>query len=133
MALTTLPRDVTLRSTDATWTAADWEQLPDDGQRYEIIAGVLYVSTAPSPTHQLIVLDIVATLREHMGVPGWGSSDGAGGPLHARLRPGAAGRAAAADRGSRRHRPAADRGCAGPRGGGAFAVECGIRSGQTSP
>lgn len=70
MAMTVLPREALLRSTDATWTAADWEQLPDDGQRYEIIDGVLYMSTAPSPAHQLIVLEIVAALREQVGVPG---------------------------------------------------------------
>ena len=29
------------------WTYADWEALPDDGNRYEIIDGVLYMSSAP--------------------------------------------------------------------------------------
>lgn len=72
MATTVLPREAVLRSTDATWTSADWEQLPDDGHRYEIIGGVLYMSTAPSPAHQLIVLDIVAVLREQFAVPGHG-------------------------------------------------------------
>jgi Uma2 family endonuclease len=72
MATTVLPREVVLRSTDANWTAADWEQLPDDGQRYEIIAGVLYVSTAPSPGHQWIVQEIYTALREQVGVPGAG-------------------------------------------------------------
>jgi hypothetical protein len=28
------------------WTYADWESLPDDGNRYEIIDGVLYMTTA---------------------------------------------------------------------------------------
>jgi Uma2 family endonuclease len=72
MAMAVLPRETTLRSTDVGWTAAEWEQLPDDGWRYEIIAGVLYMSTAPSPAHQLIVLDIVAVLREQMVLPGHG-------------------------------------------------------------
>jgi len=36
------------------WTLADWESLPDDGNIYEIIQGVLYMSTAPSPLHQWI-------------------------------------------------------------------------------
>ena len=72
MAVTMLPREVVLRSTDATWTAADWEQLPDDGQRYEIIDGVLYVSTAPSPGHQLIVQETYTMLREQLVVPGIG-------------------------------------------------------------
>lgn len=37
------------------WTYRDWEDLPDDGNRYEIIEGVLYVSTAPSLFHQWII------------------------------------------------------------------------------
>lgn len=37
------------------WTRTDWETLPDDGNRYEIIDGVLYVSTAPSFFHQWII------------------------------------------------------------------------------
>lgn len=36
------------------WTLADWEALPEDGNRYEIIDGVLYMSTAPSSFHQWI-------------------------------------------------------------------------------
>ncbi|HEX5503167.1 MAG TPA: hypothetical protein VFW96_11130 [Thermomicrobiales bacterium] len=72
MAMTVMPREVVLRSTDATWTAADWEQLPDDGRRYEIIEGVLYASTAPSPAHQFIVLEVVAALREQFVAPGHG-------------------------------------------------------------
>ncbi|HYO89683.1 MAG TPA: Uma2 family endonuclease [Candidatus Limnocylindrales bacterium] len=48
------------------WTAADWEALShDDGNRYEIIEGVLYVTTAPSNFHQWIVL----RLYRHFGVP----------------------------------------------------------------
>ena len=30
------------------WTYADWENLPDDDNRYEIIDGVLYRSDLPS-------------------------------------------------------------------------------------
>jgi Uma2 family endonuclease len=33
------------------WTYADWEQLPDDDNRYEVINGVLYVTTAPKAIH----------------------------------------------------------------------------------
>jgi hypothetical protein len=39
--------ELMLRSADATWDRAKWEQLPDDGNRYEVIDGVLYVTTAP--------------------------------------------------------------------------------------
>ncbi|HWE64606.1 MAG TPA: Uma2 family endonuclease [Chloroflexota bacterium] len=47
------------------WTYADWERLPDDGNRYEVIDGVLYMSTAPSFFHQWITLQLV----EHIGIP----------------------------------------------------------------
>jgi Uma2 family endonuclease len=47
------------------WTARDWENLADDGNRYEIIEGVVYVSTAPSYFHQWIIKRLVHKL----GVP----------------------------------------------------------------
>lgn len=47
------------------WTLADWETLPDDGRIYEVINGVLYMSTAPSPLHQWIV----QTLYDQIGFP----------------------------------------------------------------
>jgi Uma2 family endonuclease len=34
------------------WTSADLETLPDDGKRYEIIAGELFVSKQPHFSHQ---------------------------------------------------------------------------------
>jgi Uma2 family endonuclease len=34
------------------WTYEDYARLPDDGRRYEVIGGDLYVSPAPSPEHQ---------------------------------------------------------------------------------
>lgn len=70
MATTVLPREAVLRSTDATWTAADWEQLPDDGLRYEIIEGVLYMATAPSFFHQWIALEVYSALRRQLMEPG---------------------------------------------------------------
>ena len=41
------------------WTYADWERLPEDGNRYEIIDGMLYMSTAPSYFHQHILFQLV--------------------------------------------------------------------------
>ena len=41
------------------WTYADYCLLPDDGQRYEVIRGHLYVSPAPSIVHQLTVKRVV--------------------------------------------------------------------------
>lgn len=45
-----------LRSADASWCYDKWEQLPNDGNRYEVIDGVLYMSTAPGVRHQRIVM-----------------------------------------------------------------------------
>ena len=47
------------------WTYADWEKLPDDENRYEIIDGVLYMSTSPSLYHQWLVQQFY----RHVGIP----------------------------------------------------------------
>jgi Uma2 family endonuclease len=47
------------------WAYAHWEALPDDGNRYEIIDGVLYVSKSPSTFHQWIVFSLI----RYLGVP----------------------------------------------------------------
>jgi Uma2 family endonuclease len=41
------------------WTYEDWCKLPEDGYRYEVIAGVLYVSPPPSIRHQRISIALV--------------------------------------------------------------------------
>jgi Uma2 family endonuclease len=56
------------------WAYADWERLPEDGNRYEIIDGVLYMSTAPSFFHQWIILQFVRqigtpALEQGLAVP----------------------------------------------------------------
>ncbi len=45
------------------WTYADYLKLPNDGNRYEIVEGVLYVANAPSADHQFTVTEIAAELR----------------------------------------------------------------------
>ncbi len=49
-----------------TWTVADWERLPYDGNRYEVINGVLYVTTAPSPSHQWCAGSLFRLLSDHL-------------------------------------------------------------------
>ncbi len=44
------------------WTYADWETLPEDDNRYEIIDGVLYMSTSPSAFHQWIIKRLVTKI-----------------------------------------------------------------------
>ena len=72
MALTVPAPDIGLRSLDATWTRARWEQLPDDGRRYEIVDGVLYVSSSPSLFHWWIQRQIVFFLAENVDRLGLG-------------------------------------------------------------
>ncbi len=47
------------------WTFADWEALPDDGNRYEVIDGALYMTTAPHSFHQWVV----RRLERYIGIP----------------------------------------------------------------
>ena len=47
------------------WTYADWEGLPADGRIYEIVDGVLYMTTAPSTFHQWIQ----QRLYRYLGIP----------------------------------------------------------------
>jgi Uma2 family endonuclease len=39
------------------WTYADWERIPDDGNIYEVIDGMLFVSKVPGITHQTTLLN----------------------------------------------------------------------------
>jgi Uma2 family endonuclease len=61
---TTTP-ELVLRSLEAGWSYERWAQLPNDGNRYEVINGVLYMTTAPSTFHQWIV----RMLDRHLGTP----------------------------------------------------------------
>jgi Uma2 family endonuclease len=45
------------------WTYEDYLRLPDDGRRYEIIEGVLYVTNAPDFDHQFAVHQIAVALE----------------------------------------------------------------------
>ena len=47
------------------WTADLLESLPDDGNRYEVIDGELFVTPAPSRSHQTVVVELVVLLREY--------------------------------------------------------------------
>jgi Uma2 family endonuclease len=42
---------------------ADLDTMPDDGHRYELIDGVLVVTPAPSPLHQIVAANLFALLR----------------------------------------------------------------------
>jgi Uma2 family endonuclease len=45
------------------FTVEDLEGMPDDGNRYELIDGMLFVSPAPVPWHQLVLGELFYVLR----------------------------------------------------------------------
>ncbi len=51
------------------WTYAEFARLPDDGNRYEVIAGEVHMTPAPRPLHQRAVISLSSLLegfaREH--------------------------------------------------------------------
>src|SRR5665213_1667708 len=51
---------------DRHWTVDDVHVLPDDGNRYEVIDGELFVTPAPSARHQTAVGEMFARLREYL-------------------------------------------------------------------
>jgi Uma2 family endonuclease len=61
------------------WTTADLELLPDNGNRYEIINGELFVTRAPHWKHQRIADKICAALNTWSEETDWGeAATGAG-------------------------------------------------------
>ncbi len=54
------------------WTVEMVDALPDDGQRYELIDGELFVTPAPSDVHQLVVGCLHARLRAYLRPHGVG-------------------------------------------------------------
>ena len=52
--MTVVTPELMLRSRTDDWTLARWEGLSNDGNRYEVLDGVLYLTTSPSLFHQWI-------------------------------------------------------------------------------
>lgn len=61
--MTVATPELMLRSATNDWTLARWETLPCDGNRYEVLDGVLYMTTAPSAFHQWIGQQIFLFLQ----------------------------------------------------------------------
>src|SRR4029078_8671937 len=62
------------------WTVEDLHDLPDDGQRYEVIDGELFVTPSPSADHQhalSLLFRLIADYldRERIGHPFFSPSD----------------------------------------------------------
>jgi Uma2 family endonuclease len=54
------------------WTYSHYAALPDDGQRYEIVNGVLVMAPAPTPGHQASILRLSHYLFVHVELAGLG-------------------------------------------------------------
>ena len=54
------------------WTYTEYMALPNDGQHYEVVNGVLYMSPAPSMGYQGVALEIAAYLRQSVQMSGLG-------------------------------------------------------------
>lgn len=50
----------------ARWTAAQVRELPEDGRRYEVIDGELFVTPAPPWKHQDAALHLVTLIRAYV-------------------------------------------------------------------
>jgi Uma2 family endonuclease len=49
---------LTTTALDGEYTLADWEAMPDDGRRYELIGGTITVSPPPAPGHQIASVNL---------------------------------------------------------------------------
>ena len=47
------------------WTYEHWLQFPNDGWKYEILDGVLYMSPPPTINHQDVATELIARMRIH--------------------------------------------------------------------
>lgn len=67
-----LPADWVPGPEQGSWTYDEYASLPDDGQRYEIVNGVLVMAPAPDGPHQDTVLRIAHYLLMHVEFAGLG-------------------------------------------------------------
>jgi Uma2 family endonuclease len=58
--------DMRMATETRSWTIEDLDRLPDDGNRYEIVYGELFVTPGPGPRHEALVEELSAILREYV-------------------------------------------------------------------
>jgi len=49
------------------YTNADLDSFPDDGNRYELVDGILLVSPGPAPLHEVVVGRLLSALNMYLG------------------------------------------------------------------
>src|SRR5947208_14502028 len=47
-------------------TIADLEAMPDDGSRYELFEGEIFVSRAPSLSHQRVLINLATLIKSYL-------------------------------------------------------------------
>jgi Uma2 family endonuclease len=67
-----VPADHVAGPPQGQWTYATYAAVPDDGQRYEVIDGVLYMPPAPNIAHQSATNWFAYYLTMYVQVPGLG-------------------------------------------------------------
>ena len=67
-----MPADNIPGTRQGQWTYKDYAALPDNGQRYEIVNGVLLMAPAPSGSHQKAAGKIFYYLLTYVEFAGWG-------------------------------------------------------------
>jgi Uma2 family endonuclease len=67
-----IPADHVIGPSQGQWTYAAYAALPDDGHRYEIIDGVLYMAPAPTLGHQASNLRFARYLMQYVEDAGLG-------------------------------------------------------------
>lgn len=56
----------------SSWTVEMVHALPDDGNRYEVVDGELYVTPSPSRVHQGVAFQLARVLADHADATGAG-------------------------------------------------------------
>lgn len=54
------------------WTLEDLQRLPDDGNKYEVVRGQLFVTPAPAPRHEIILERLTGILTPYVVAQGLG-------------------------------------------------------------
>jgi len=54
------------------WTLEDLHSLPDDGNKYELVRGELFVTPAPAPSHEVLLARLTVLLTPFVGEHGLG-------------------------------------------------------------
>ena len=62
-----------MAQTTPAWTLAELDRLPDDGNKYELVDGELFVTPAPSPAHEALATELLDILFPYVKAQRLGS------------------------------------------------------------